>query len=151
MNQATTRIAVCVIAFVLAFQLDAAKAESPASTSPTPTMGEFFSGLNPMNWKMPNFKSVLPGQDETARIKEKKDGLVSDVSATASRSWQRTKEVLDPRRLSPSNWLPAQSESPQSESPGFFSSLFGGKAEAEADSERVATVGDFLAQPKITR
>ncbi|GAA4470089.1 hypothetical protein [Novipirellula rosea] len=147
MNQATTKIAVSVIALVLAFNINTAKAQSPSSDSSMPTMGEFMSGLNPMNWKMPNFKSLLPGQDETARIKQKKEGLVSEVTQSASRSWQRTKEVLDPRRL-----MPAPSTTPKDDSPGFFASMFGGaKSAEEIEAERVATVSDFLAQPKLNR
>ncbi|WP_442505972.1 hypothetical protein SH528x_004791 [Novipirellula sp. SH528] len=146
MNQATTKIAASMIAIVLAFNISTAKAQSPASDSVMPTMGEFVSGLNPMNWKMPNFKSMLPGQDDTVRIKQKKDGLVSDVTQTASRSWQKTKEVLNPRRL-----LPAPSATPKDDSPGFFASMFGAKSAAETETDKVATVSDFLAQPKMTR
>ncbi|TWU31571.1 hypothetical protein [Novipirellula artificiosorum] len=154
MNKATTALASCVIAFGLMSPCKQAMAESPTGTSP-PTFGEFASGLNPMNWKMPQWKmpslkSMLPGQDDKTRIVKKKDGLVSDVKQTASKSWQKTKEIFDPSRLSPSN-LFVQKEDPASkpDSPGFFGSLFGPREPAE--TERIATANEFLAQPRVDR
>ncbi len=159
MNQATTRIAAGVIAILLASNLSDAHAQSTASGSTTPTMGQFFSNLNPMNWqmpqmKMPDFRSMLPGQEEKTRIIQKKDGLMNDVKTTASNSWQKTKEVLDPKKLNPMNLFPA-SPTPTTTSgtqqPGFFSSLFAPGKPVQQEPQEIATVGDFLAQPKLDR
>ncbi|MEM9366653.1 MAG: hypothetical protein AAGD07_11710 [Planctomycetota bacterium] len=115
-------------------------------------MTRFVQTLNPVNWKLPGggFRLpsfMVPRQDQD-RIIERKDGLMSDVRGTASRSWTRTKEVFNPVHLNPMNMLagpkdPAQSPAaPKSESPGFFRSLFAPPA-AEPE-ERVAGVNDFL-------
>ena len=110
--------------------------------------------LNPMNWrmpqwKMPNFRAMLPGQDEKARIKKKKDSLLDEVTKTASNSWSRTKAALNPQKLNPVNFFPASARTPapsrQPESkPGFFRSLF---APPPPDNDP-ATVTDFLRQPR---
>ncbi|TWT78996.1 hypothetical protein CA13_03930 [Planctomycetes bacterium CA13] len=151
MKKATTAIAACAIALVMASMENVANADSPPA-EPTP-MGQFFSGLNPVNWKMPSFKSMLPGQEDKARIVKKKDGLVSDVTQTAAKSWEKTKEIFNPARLSPANLFaakePAAAPATTSQSPSFFGSLFGPRQ--DEDTERIATVSDFLAQPKVDR
>ncbi len=114
---------------------------------PSPMAG-MFSNLNPANWTMPDFKGMLPGREEKARIVEKKDGLFTEVRKTASTSWSRTKEVFNPQKLNPVNFLPASSRtaSPAQEAkPGFFKSLF---TPAPPEPERVETVQDFLKQSR---
>lgn len=114
---------------------------------PSP-MQRMVSGMNPANWtmpqwRMPDFKSVLPGQDEKARIKKKKDGLFTEVGETASNSWTKTKQVLNPARM-----FPASSRSPakatKEEKPGFFRWLF----TPEPEEKEVSTVTDFLRQSR---
>ncbi|QDT03135.1 hypothetical protein K227x_15160 [Rubripirellula lacrimiformis] len=118
--------------------------EEPASP-----MAGMFSGLNPANWTMPNFKEMLPGQQEKARIVEKKDGLFTEVKQTATRSWTKTKEIFNPQKLNPVNYLPASSKTPSSSTeetkPGFFRSLF---MPAEPVAEPTPTVQDFLKQSR---
>jgi len=118
------------------------------TTDPTP-IGRMVSGLNPMNWQMPNFRDMLPAQEEKARIKKKKDGLFDEVTQTASRSWNRTKQVLNPQKLNPVNFFPASARTPSSKQtkkaePGFFRSLF---TAAEEPNDN-ATVTDFLRQSR---
>ena len=120
-----------------------------STTDPTPIV-RMVSGLNPMNWKLPNFREMLPAQEEKARIKKKKDGLFDEVTQTASRSWNRTKEVLNPQKLNPVNFFPASARTPSSKQtekaePGFFRSLF---APAEEPADDNATVTDFLRQSR---
>jgi hypothetical protein len=90
--------------------------------------------MNPANWtmpqwKMPNFRSILPGQEEKTRVVKKKDGLLSETKAVATNSWNKTKEVMDPQKLNPARlFRPASSTTPskssEPEQPGFFSRLF---------------------------
>ena len=140
---------------------DAQRASAQSAVAP-PTSGaaeqqpgmmtRFVKTLNPVNWKVPGVGFRLPNfmvaRQDQDRIIERKDGLMSDVRDTASRSWTRTKEVLNPARLNPMNMLagpqdPAQTATPpKSESPGFFRSLFA--PPASEPEERVAGVNDFL-------
>ncbi len=120
----------------------------PSMTEPS-TTGSFFSNLNPANWRMPKINEILPGQDDRTRIRKKKDGLFTDVTDTATRTWDRTKKTFDPRRLNPMNLLPPKPAT-TNDSPGFFGSLFGAKP-AEPQITNTSTVNDFLRQSKPTR
>jgi hypothetical protein len=108
--------------------------------------------LNPANWKMPSFKmptfqSLMPGNDEKARIKKKKDGFFQEVTQSASNSWTKTKQVFNPQKLNPVNYFTASAKSPakpEADKPGFFSSLF---APHPVEQES-GTVTDFLRQDR---
>ena len=130
--------------------------QSPAAADtlvePSP-MGRLVQGLNPANWtmpewKMPNFQSLLPGQEEKTRIKKKKDGLFDEMSQTASNSWTKTKKMFDPQKLNPARMFPASARTPAKpsapEKPGFFRSLFA----PEPPEKEVETVTDFLRQSR---
>ena len=141
-------------ALLLAWTLNQTPASADTVIEPTP-MGRFVSGLNPANWtmpqwKMPDFKSIMPGQAEKTRIKKKKDGLFSEVKSTASNSWTKTKEVFDPQKLNPARMFPASTRTPSKTTepakPGFFRSLFAPKPE----EKEVSTVTDFLRQSRPT-
>lgn len=130
-------------------------ATAQSSSQPGP-VGSMFQKMNPMNWKMPAMKAPsfrLPNfmvqQNDQERIVERKNTLVTDVKSTASRSWQRTKETLNPARLNPMNLFAGPSTNappPRNDSsPGFFKSMFTSPPEPE---ERVANVNDFLNQQR---
>lgn len=113
------------------------------------TVGRFMEGLKPQNWKMPSLQSILPGQNERDQIKKRKDGLVQEVTESAKRSWQKTKDTLNPKRLIPTNLFGAGSQpNGQSQGGGFLSSLLGGGNSAQ---ERAASASDFLRQDKPRR
>ena len=145
------------LTMVLCADLSIATAQETATAQKEEpiTIGQMASGLNPMNWKMPqwkmpNFRGMLPAQEEKARIKKKKDGLLSEVTQTASNSWSRTKDALNPQKLNPANFFTASARTPSTSEkeetkPNFFSSLFT-PAEEPADSN--ATVTDFLRQSR---
>ena len=104
----TTKHIVIGAALTLFLLADFSTAAAQERAEATPT-GSMASGLNPLNWempqwKMPNFREMLPAPEEKARIKKKKDGLFDEVTQTASRSWNRTKEVLNPQKLNPANF-----------------------------------------------
>ncbi|MCM2370046.1 hypothetical protein [Aporhodopirellula aestuarii] len=119
----------------------------PASAQDSQPSG--FQKLNPMNWRMPSFRLpnfLVPNSDQE-RIVERKEGLVSDIKGTASRSWQRTKETFNPARLNPMNMFAGASDTAETKKePGFFSSLLS-PAPREPE-ERVATVNDWLDQER---
>ena len=133
-------------------------ADSPVAEGPFTRMAK---GLNPANWtmpkfempsfnapRMPSFKTMLPGQEEKRRIVKKKDGLVDEVSKTASNSWDRTKDAFNPMKLA--SWRPFSGDETaarpaEPKSPGFFSSLF----QAPPPQEQPTTVTDFLGQNKL--
>ena len=102
----------------------------------------------PKFFKMPKFSGILPTKQEKTTIRKKKDGLVSEVTQTASRSWARTKETLSPKNLNPIRFMPASSRkpaaAPKTKEPGFFGSLFS----PEPPPRRNDTVTDFLGQDK---
>ena len=112
-------------------------------------IGKWVSNLNPMKWKRPEFKmpsfgDLMPGQSEQDRIIQRKDGLVSEVGASAKNSWQRTKEAFNPMKVLPAgNRTPSQG-SAGSEKPGFFKRLF-----TPPPPPQAATVNDFLKQDRI--
>lgn len=114
--------------------------------------------LNPMNWKMPSMKppgfrlpNFLVANEDQDRIVQRKNGLMDDMKGTASKSWQRTKEVFNPARLNPMNMFAGGANKPAGEkSPGFFSSLLGGQSTSQPE-ERVASVNEFLGQQRPTQ
>ena len=153
MGLTTRTIALCLAVSLGTIATSQASADSPVEPTPLSRMAQ---GLNPANWKMPkfnvpSFKSILPGQDDKQRIVKKKDNLVDDVSKTASNSWQKTKQALNPMNLAPSNLFgggkPA-AEQAEPQQPGFFSSLFM-PASARTPS-KPATANDFLKLSKPT-
>lgn len=154
MKLMTKHIAIgAALTLLLCADLSTAVAQTE-TTDPTP-IGRMAAGLNPMNWKMPewkmpNFRQILPAQDEKARIKKKKDGLLEEVTQTASKSWNRTKEVLSPQKLNPVNFFSASARMPSSDrtekaEPGFFRSLF---TPAAPPADNNSTVTDFLRQSR---
>ncbi len=110
--------------------------------------------MNPTKWqmptflKMPKFSGILPAKQDQTRIKKKKDGLMEDVTQTASSSWKRTKEVFSPQNLNPIKFFPASAKTPSpakaDEGPGFFGSLFAPRPQPQ----RPSTVNGFLGQEK---
>lgn len=152
------RLTVCVCLFVgsqclVAMPVCAQGAEPGAFSKMAQT-------LNPANWKMPSMPKapgfrmpgfLVPNADQE-RIVERKNGLMTDVKTTASKSWQRTKEAFNPARLNPMNMFAGAGTGPtppaQSDSPGFFSSMFGAPKAATGPEERVANVNDFLGQQR---
>ncbi len=136
---------------LLASTLAPSAAEADTVIEPSPA-SKLVQNLNPANWtmpqwKMPDFKSLLPGQQEKTRIKKKKDGLFTELNETASNSWAKTKEMFNPQKLSPARMFPASARTPrQSEpaKPGFFKSLF----TPEPPEKEVETVTDFLRQSR---
>lgn len=121
---------------------------------PAPSvMQRIGSGMNPMNWKMPDWGSILPTQDEKSRVENKKESLVDEISATASRSWTKAKEVLNPAKYNPMKMFSGPSRSPssrasagkpQQKEKGFWGSLFAPKSSPEP----ITDVNDFLRQSK---
>lgn len=128
-------------------------ARGEETTGPSP-MRRMVDTMNPTNWKMPTFlkmpkfSGIMPAKQDQMRIKKKKDGLVADVSQTASRSWQRTKETLSPQNLNPIKFFPASARTPSKpkadSGPGFFGSLFAPRPQPESPN----TVNGFLGQAK---
>ncbi len=135
-------------ALLLAWTLNQTPASADEVIEPSP-MSQLVSGLNPANWtmpqwKMPDFRSIMPGQEEKVRIKKKKDGLFTEVKTTASNSWTKTKQVLDPQKLNPARMFPASTRTPSRQTepakPGFFQSLF----TPAPPVKKPSTVNEFL-------
>ncbi len=159
MGLKTTRLSAAFVALAVTFACQSAPAqqatfsdqETPGTFGQTP-VGRVVSGLNPMNWKMPQmpkFGQMLPTKAEKTRINDRKDGLMAEVKQTATRSWTKTKDVLNPKRLLPSNMFgtgpqPQQTASKKTETPGFFGSLF----TPEPEVRQVSSVNEFLSQER---
>lgn len=113
--------------------------------------------LNPTRWKLPKFMKlpkfgrILPPQEEPARIRKRDEGFMSGMGKTASHGWDRTKDVLNPKNLSPARLMPASAKQPsrpaEPKKPGFWSTLL---APPEGP-KRSDNVVDFLGQPKLGR
>ncbi len=147
-----TRLRAIVLAAGLAFVLGANTSMADHPVKPSP-VGQMVETLNPVNWRMPKwqmpkFSGILPAKEEKVRIKKKKDSLFDEVKQTASKSWQRTKEVFNPQKLNPTRFLPASAKMPSSkppkDEPGFFGSLFA----PPPAPQNPRTVTDFLGQEK---
>lgn len=154
MSPFSRRLTVCVCLFV-GSQCMAATSASAQGAEPG-AFSKMAQTLNPANWKMPSMPKapafrmpsfLVPNEDQD-RIVERKNGLMTDVKTTASKSWQRTKETFNPARLNPMNMFAGTGtetkSTSQSDSPGFFSSMFGAPQAAPGPEERVANVNDFL-------
>jgi len=132
---------------------------SPASAQPSVDgtgsqpgpFGQMMQGLNPANWRMPEFKlpkmsNFLPTPKEKKRVIEKKDGFVDEVSKTAKNSWRRTKETLNPMRLMPAGFKQNRQTQPAPKKQGgFFSGLFGPRESPQKSS----TPSEFLKQDPV--
>ena len=156
MNMTAKHIAIGAAALTIVMFADLSKASADTVVEPSP-VGQMASALNPMNWKMPkfklpNFRALLPSNDEQTRIKKKKDGLFDEVGKTASNSWGKTKQALNPQNLNPAKFFPASARMPSAKEvkednkPGFFRSLFSSPEKEESN----ATVTDFLGQARPT-
>lgn len=119
-------------------------------------MTRMLSGMNPANWtmpklKMPTMSTFLPTKQEKDRVITKKNGLVAEVSDTAKKSWQRTKDTLNPMRLIPAGFKQnAQTApaTPEAQQGGFFSSLFAPFPKSD-DADTKPSVNDFLKQQPV--
>ncbi|WDQ16028.1 hypothetical protein [Rhodopirellula sp. P2] len=158
MSPFSHRLTVCVCLFVGSQFLVATSAS--AQDAEPGAFSKMAQTLNPANWKMPSMPkapsfrmpSFLVPDDDQNRIVERKDGLMTDVKNTASASWQRTKETFNPARLNPMNMFAGagtqSTATEKSDSPGFFSSMFGAPKAETGPEERVANVNDFLGQQR---
>ena len=136
---AAMTVAVCLIDSQLVCA-DEYQAQTP--------VGKFMQGINPQNWKMPTLQNILPGQIERDQIKKQKDGLVQEVANSAKRSWQKTKDTLNPMKMLQNKMFGGNTgtqPAAQKQGGGFFSSLLGG---GEADAKTASGVNDFLRQTK---
>lgn len=134
-------VATVAVIVLWAASITAASAQDVEPSAPSAIPG-FVSKLNPANWKMPSFGSILPKTSEKDRIIERKDSLVTEMTGTAKNSWTRTKAALNPMKLLPAG---NKTPSPETKKPGFFSRLFS----PPADSQNSGTVTDFLKQDRI--
>lgn len=152
MKTTTKRIAIVAFTIATIFSINLSTASADTTVEPSP-LGQVVNGLNPANWKMPEWKmpslkGLLPNQEEKARITKKKDGLFSEVGKTVSNRWAKTKETFSPDKLNPVNFFQASARTnvtPAKKEPGFFSSLFSpGQEDVKSDT----TVSDFLGQSR---
>ncbi|MCC9603603.1 hypothetical protein LOC67_23890 [Stieleria sp. JC731] len=139
--------AVLTTLFVLSPSTGFAQETTP-DLPPASPVSQLVSNLNPLNWKMPSMGSILPSKAEKDRVITKKNSLVTEVSTTAKKSWQRTKETLNPMRLIPAGFRTPSTETKPAEpkSEGFFSKLFSPFPPKEEDE---ATVTDWLRQDHV--
>ena len=117
---------------------------SAQETAEPTTFGQFFSSLNPANWKMPSFRSMLPQTEEKARIKKKRESLVDEVGKTASSSWTRTRAALNPANFFTTSAKSPSPSAPTADKPGFLQSLFAPPVPPDENE----TVSGFLKQSR---
>lgn len=142
-----------IVAVGAATLLCASAADATADdASRSNAWGQFMQTMNPVNWRLPalpQFRSILPKSEENARIRKKGDSLIDEVSKTASGSWQRTKDALNPQRFAPNVFTASAKTASRPEPPkrktGFFRSLFPAPETAPAPKDPA----DFLNQPRV--
>ncbi|MGB0598954.1 MAG: hypothetical protein ACPGLY_19895 [Rubripirellula sp.] len=153
MKAMVLKISALVLLLALNFGLASPSSFADEVVPPSP-VERLARGLNPVNWQMPKWKmpdlsSLLPGNEEKARIKKKKDGFFGEVSNTASNSWNKTKAAFSPDKFSPMQIFPASSRTPSKTAVkpkrGFFESLFSPLPAREESNE---TVNQWLNQPR---
>ncbi|MEO1615750.1 MAG: hypothetical protein AAFV88_07885 [Planctomycetota bacterium] len=139
---------------LLAFGPVGSLAAQPPATEPLPApspISKMMNGLNPANWKMPKMPTMdrfLPTKAEKDRVITKKNGLVQEVSMTAKKSWQRTKDTLNPMKLIPAGFRQNSTSEPKPKSEGgFFKSLF--SPFPKKDDTAKNSVTDWLKQDPI--
>ncbi len=157
MNTPAKYVAIVIASLSMVMFADLAKVnadEGEASSG----LGRVANTMNPLNWKMPkfkmpNFKRLLPSKTEQTEIKEKKDGLFDEVGKTASNSWTKTKNALNPKNMNPAKFFTTSSrksatrEVKKDKEPGFWRSLLNPWPEEQPQE---STVSDFLRQPRIS-
>ncbi len=158
MNTITkTILAVVTVVFALNCQPATAQTDSKQDAFSQTPIGKLANGLKPANWKMPKFSlagfknKVMPTTEERQRMTAKKDGLFSEVGQSARKSWARTKDALNPKRLLPTNFMGGNQSQPSgttANKPGFFKSLFSSQQQPASQS---ASVIDFLRQDRVDR
>lgn len=99
---------------------------------------------------MPSINQVMPTMEEKKRITKRKNSLVTEVSQTASKSWNKTKEILNPKRLLPSTVFGGTDRTPEQPDKkvrqvGFFESLL---RPMPPKQQTNTSVNDFLKQQK---
>ena len=149
MNQITHRITAVALAFALVLFAGLSTASADERIKPS-MMQRVTHGLNPMNWrlpdwKMPKFSRMLPAEKEKTPVNRKQPNrLIEGFTETASKGWDKTKQGAG--KLNPMNYLPASTKKPKpaSNKPGFFRSMF----QSEPEPRSSETVTDFLRQER---
>ena len=157
MNTPAKYVAIAIASLSMVMFADLAKVNADTGEASS-GLGQVANAMNPLNWrrpkfKMPNFKSLLPNKTEQTEVKKKKDGLFDEVGKTASNSWTKTKNALNPKNMNPTRFFTTSSRTPakkqvkKDKEPGFWSSLLNPWPE---EQRQESTVSDFLRQPRIS-
>ncbi len=136
------------LAFSLILLSGSAQIHADEATPASP-FGQMVSKLNPANWKMPKmptFQGLMPQAEEKARVTKKKDSLVDEVGKTASSSWNRTKQALNPANFFAASSRTPANTGPAAKKPGFFRSLFSPSAPTDENE----TMSGWIGQPRPT-
>ncbi|MEM8666407.1 MAG: hypothetical protein AAGG48_02755 [Planctomycetota bacterium] len=146
------RTLAATVLFAMVIGLDVSHSVADELIKPSPA-ARLARGLNPTNWQMPKWKlpdvrSLLPNNDEKARIKKKKDGFFDEVGKTASNSWNKTKAAFQPENLSPMRMFPASARTPSQTTEskrGFWKSLLSPWPE---EPEPSSDINQWFNQPR---
>ena len=138
-------LAICLIVLAQSTQLQAQEAAAPSR------LERFTNGLNPLNWRVPSFRTATSNQDKLPASRASEPSFFDQVSAGASKGWGKTKEILNPARYNPMKLFPdagrSKSHRVDRDEPGFWRSWW----TPEPRPREVNSVNDFLRQdrPKL--
>ncbi len=104
----------------------------------------WWSSLNPTQWKMPSLRwPTSKAKSEKAEPKkEKTPSPLAGVSRQMGRTWDKTKQTLNPKNLLPKSDKPASRTARDEESQGW-----GGWFAKQEEPQKIETINDFLRQP----
>ena len=153
-KQLRSRIAMLAVLTALSYSTALGQETDTDPELPGNGFTQMVSGLNPANWRMPQFKmptwdGILPTKEEKSRVITKKNSFVDEVSTTAKKSWHRTKSTLNPKRFMPAGFKQNTSTQPERKEPGFFSRLFAPYPESPEPEMDTKSVTDWLKQDPV--
>ncbi|WP_068131632.1 hypothetical protein [Roseimaritima ulvae] len=99
--------------------------------------------LNPSQWKLPQLRWPTSDRPASARKAADKDpGMMANMSQSLGKTWQKTKETLNPKNLMPAAGN-AKPKTRKAEKESVWSGWFAAKEEPQ----KIETINDFLRQP----
>ncbi len=102
-------------------------------------VSSWLAPLNPTQWKMPQLRWPTTSRQPA---RDKQPGMMASMSQSLGKTWQKTKETLNPKNLVPGADKPKHTTR-KTEKESVWSGWFTAKEEPQ----KIETINDFLRQP----
>lgn len=107
--------------------------------SDSSTSSNWLAPLNPSHWKLPQMRWPTTNRQPSDN---KEPGVMANMSQSLGKTWQKTKETLNPKNLMPGADKP-KAKTRKAEKESVWSGWFTAKEEPQ----KIETINDFLRQP----